>query len=134
MSRDEAEIRQLVSTWMSATKAGDVDTILGLVTDDAVFLVPGREPMRKPEFEAAVRAQAAPGAPRFDGTSEIREVQVAGDLAFAWAKLHVAVTPADGSPALAREGHTLTVFRRTAGRWQLARDANLLGAARQQAL
>ena len=127
MSRDEAEIRQLVSTWMEATKAGDVDTVLGLMADDAVFLLPGREPMHKPEFAAAARAQAAQAAPSFSGTSDIQEVQVAGDLAFAWAKLGVVATPPDGSPAIARSGHTLTIFRKSDGRWRLARDANLLG-------
>lgn len=30
---------------MAATKVGDVDTALSLMTDDVVFLVPGRPPM-----------------------------------------------------------------------------------------
>ncbi len=28
MQNDEQEIRQLVSTWMAASKAGDIDTVL----------------------------------------------------------------------------------------------------------
>ena len=43
-ARDEAEIRQLVATWMAATESGDVDKVLSLMTDDVVFLVAGREP------------------------------------------------------------------------------------------
>lgn len=35
-------IRELVATWHSATGEGDLDTVLGLMTEDAVFLVPGR--------------------------------------------------------------------------------------------
>jgi len=39
MQNDEQEIRQLVSTWMAATKAGDVEKALSLMADDVVFLV-----------------------------------------------------------------------------------------------
>ena len=127
MSRDEQEIRDLVATWMAATRAGDVDTVLGLMTDDAVFLVPGRPPMRKAEFAAAARAQAGQGAPAIDGHGDIQEVQVSGDWAFVWSRLEVRVTPAGGQ-ALRKAGHTLTVFRREGGKWLLARDANLLAA------
>jgi uncharacterized protein (TIGR02246 family) len=126
---DEAQIRALVATWMAATKAGDVDTVLGLMTDDVVFLVPGKPPMRKSEFAAAARAQASAKAPKMDGKSEIQEVEVVGDRAFTWARLSVVVTPPDGSAPVERQGHTLSVFKKEGGRWRLARDANLLGPA-----
>lgn len=123
---DQEQIRELVSTWMAATRSGDVDTLLGLMTDDVVFLVAGRPPMRKSEFAAAARAQASGDAPSFDGTSEIQEIVVAGDWAFMWSRLSVVATPPGGAAPSARAGHTLTVLRRQDGRWRLARDANLL--------
>jgi len=126
MSPDEAEIRKLVATWMDATKRGDVEGVLALMTDDVVFLVPGRPPMGKAEFAGGARAQASGQAPKFDGTSEIQEVQVVGDWAFMWTRLRVVATPPDGSPPVERAGHTLTVLRKEGGRWKLARDANLL--------
>jgi uncharacterized protein (TIGR02246 family) len=126
MQDDEQRIRDLVATWMAATKAGDVDTVLGLVTDDVIFLVPGREPMRKAEFAAGMRAHAG-GGPSFDGSSDIQEIQVAGEWAWLWSRLRVVATPADGAPRVQRQGHTLTVLRKVQGRWLLARDANLLG-------
>ena len=126
MKSDEDQIRDLVATWMAATRAGDVDTVLGLVTDDVVFLLPGRPPMRKDEFAQISRAQAGAAAPAIDGHSEIQEIQVAGDWAFMWTRLSVTVTPADGTAPMARAGHTLTVLRKQGGRWRLARDANLL--------
>lgn len=125
---DESQIRELVATWMAATRAGDVDTVLDLMTDDVVFLLPGRAPMRKAEFAAAARAQAGAQAPTIAGRSEIREVQVCGEWAFLWSHLEVQVTPPDGAPATKRAGHTLTVLRKQDGRWRLARDANLLVA------
>jgi uncharacterized protein (TIGR02246 family) len=125
MPSDEKQIRQLVATWLAATKTGDAETVLGLVTEDVVFLLPGRPPMRKAEFEAATRAQAGSSGPKIDGVSEIQEIRVAGDWAFLWQRLSVTVTPPGGEP-VERAGHTLTVFRKIDGRWYLARDANLL--------
>ena len=63
MQNDEQEIRQLVSAWMAASKAGDVEKILSLMADDAVFLVPGQPVMRKADFAVAARAQASQDAP-----------------------------------------------------------------------
>lgn len=125
MSDDERQIRELVARWMDATKAGDVDTVLSLMTEDAVFLLPGGKLMRKADFAAAAQAQAGGGAPQIDGRSEIQEIRVSGDWAFMWTRLTVTVTPADGD-AMTRSGHTLTILEKRNGQWLLARDANLL--------
>ena len=63
MQNDEQEIRQLVSTWMAATKAGDVEKVLSLMADDVVFLMPGQPVMRKSEFAVAARGSIKPGRP-----------------------------------------------------------------------
>lgn len=126
MNSDEQQIRDLVATWMRATKAGDVATVLDLMTDDVKFLVAGRPPFGKQEFAAALRPPA-PGTPMptIDGHSEIQEVHVEGNLAYLVSHLYVDVTP-PGGPTTRRSGNTLTVLRKQGGRWQLARDANLL--------
>jgi uncharacterized protein (TIGR02246 family) len=89
MQNDEQAIRQLVSTWMAASKAGDVEKVLSLMADDVVFLVPGQPVMRKADFAVAVRAQSGQDEPRFDGSSEIQEIKILGDWAFMWTKLTV---------------------------------------------
>ena len=123
MSDDERAIRDLVATWMAASKAGDQDTVLGLMTDDVVFMVPGREPFGKEAFAAA--SQGMQGM-RIEGTSDIVELQVLGDWAYLRNRLNVTITPPGGSPTM-RSGYTLTILRKEAdGRWLLARDANLL--------
>ncbi len=126
MERDEAEIRQLVSTWMEASQAGDIETVLSLMAEDVVFLVPGQPVMRKADFEAAARSHAGADGPKFEGTSEIQEIQVVGDWAFMWTRLKVVVTPPGGAASMTRAGHTLSVMKKENGRWVLARDANLL--------
>ena len=83
MQNDEQEIRQLVATWMSATKSGDVKAVLELMADDVVFLVAGQPAMiGKSAFAAAAKAQASHGSVQFDGTSEIQEIKVFGEWAF----------------------------------------------------
>ena len=123
MTRDERAIRELVDTWMRASRSGDAATVLSLMTEDVVFMVPGQEPFGREAFEAAVKAG---NAPQIAGTNEIVEIQVFGDWAFIRNHLDLTVTPAAGEPTR-RAGYTLTLLRKDRdGRWRLARDANLL--------
>jgi uncharacterized protein (TIGR02246 family) len=122
MSEDERAIRDLVATWMKASAAGDLDTVLGLMTDDVVFMVPGREPFGKAAFAATSRGMAGV---RIEGKSDIRELQVLGDHAYLRNHIEMTLTPADGTP-VRRTGYTLTLLRKQNGKWLLARDANLL--------
>jgi uncharacterized protein (TIGR02246 family) len=125
VSPDEQQIRDLVARWMAATRAGDVDTVLSLMTDDVVFLVAGQPPFGKQKFAEMAKHQAGASGPKFEGHSEIQEVCVLGDWAYTWTRLSVTMTPPGGKP-MKRAGTTLSVLRKTHGRWQLARDANLL--------
>lgn len=125
MTEDECAIRALVDTWFSASKAGDVDTVLDLMTDDAIFMVPGQEPFGKAAFAAASKGMKDV---RFEGRSEIRELRVLGDWAYMRSYLQVAMTPPGGA-VIRRSGYTLTILRKERdGRWRLARDANLMTA------
>jgi uncharacterized protein (TIGR02246 family) len=125
MQNDEQEIRQLVSAWLEASKAGDAETLLSLITDDAVFIT-DQQIMRKDDFAAAARAQAGSDAPKFDGSSEIQEIQILGEWAFLWQKLVVNITLPSESTATTRKGHTLTILKKQDNKWRLVRDANML--------
>ena len=46
-ANDERAIRELVATWMAASRAGNTAKVLSLMADDVVFQVPGREPFGK---------------------------------------------------------------------------------------
>jgi uncharacterized protein (TIGR02246 family) len=122
-SEDEQAIRKVVETWMQASQSGDAATVLSLMTEDAVFTVPGREPFGREVFEAAA---GVTNAAQIDGTNEIVELQVLGDWAFTRNRIDLTVTPPAGEP-VRRSGYTLTLYRKgNDGRWRLARDANLL--------
>ena len=123
MTSDEQAVRDLVETWMRATRDGDTATVLSLMTDDVVFMVPGREPFGKEAFAAASRDMQGV---RIEGSSDIRELKVLGDWAYLRSYLEVKMMPPGGN-AVERSGYTLTIFRKQPdGRWLLARDANLL--------
>jgi uncharacterized protein (TIGR02246 family) len=125
VTADEQAIRDVVETWMAAAKAGNLTTLLSLMTDDVVFLVPGQEPFGRDAFAAASKQTADA---EIDGTSEIVELRVLNDWAFIRSRLRVTVTPRS-APPIVRSGYTLTLLRKEAdGRWRLARDANLLTA------
>ena len=123
MTSDERSIRDLIATWLSASAAGDNETVLSLMSDDVVFLVAGRS-FGKDEFSAGQNALATH---RIETSSDVREVVVSGGLAYARTDLTVTMTPVAGGPSVRRSGPTLSIFRRdTEGQWVLTRDANLL--------
>lgn len=128
MSSDEQAIRDLVAKWHRASAQGDFDTVLSLMSDDVVFLVPGHPPIRgKKEFDALQRK--AIGRFRMAAQTDFAEIVVHGDWAHFWCHLSVEMTPLDGSATMRRSGHTLTLLRKQPnGAWVLARDANLLVA------
>ena len=79
MPTDEDAIRQLVATWLDASRAGDTDKVLSLMTDDVVFLTPGHPPMRgKAAFAAS---QASLKSFDIQARSEIEEIEILGDRA-----------------------------------------------------
>lgn len=93
MTEDERAIRNLVDTWMQATRAGDGAAVLDLMTEDAVFMVPGREPFGRQAFAEA--AQGMRGG-SVEARSEIRELKVLGDWAYMRSYIEVTVTPSQG--------------------------------------
>jgi uncharacterized protein (TIGR02246 family) len=126
MSSDEQAIRKLVALWHRATAAGDVDTVLGLMAEDVVFLGAGRPAMRgRRAFESQLRKLLA--THRVESTGIVQEVAVSGDLAYCWTDLTVRIVPASGGDAVTRTGSAFSILRKQAsGAWVMIRDANML--------
>ncbi len=123
MTDDERAIRDLVGTWMKASEAGDLNTVLSLMADDVIFMAPGREPFGKEEFRAASETMKKV---RLTGTSDIRELKVLGDWAYTRNYIEISVTPPNGT-AMQRRGYALSILRKQSdGTWVLWRDANLV--------
>ena len=126
MTTDEQAIRDLVALWHRASAAGDVDTVLGLMAEDVVFLVPGKPPMRgRAQFEQGLRGLLRQH--RIESTGDVQEVEVSGHLAWCRTQLTVRIVPLAGGDAPVRAGSALTILhKQPSGAWVVVRDANLL--------
>ena len=123
MKQDEQAIRDLVESWLNASEEGDLPTVLSLMADDVVFMVPGQKPFGKEAFAASARNMKNV---RFESKSDIQELTVMGD--WAWMRNHLEVTTTSpNGEQTHRSGYTLTIPRKNlSGNWVIARDANLL--------
>jgi uncharacterized protein (TIGR02246 family) len=127
MTEDERAIRELIDAWLAATKAGDLQAVLRLMTEDVVFMVPGAAPFGRDAFAQSFASMAGV---RLDGRSEIQELQILGDWAYLRNFIDMVVSPPGGAAPVRRAGHTLTILRKGVdGRWRLSRDANLMAVA-----
>jgi uncharacterized protein (TIGR02246 family) len=119
---DERAIKTVVDRWMAATKAGDLDAVLKLMSEDAIFTVPEREPFGKEQFAKGFEEMAKMN---FSGESEILEIEVFGDYAWTRNRIRIAIKK-PGGETIERQARTLTIYKREAdGEWRLFRDANL---------
>ena len=120
---DETAIRELVDKWLTATKDGDIETVLGLMADDVIFMVPGREPFGKEAFAAQSKQLTQVTV---EGKSDIQEIEVLDDRAWMRNHLVVKMTQPNGQTT-ERSGYVLSILRKNPdGKWVIARDANLL--------
>jgi len=125
---DEQQIRAVIDSWLSGSRAGDLTALLNLMTEDVVFLTPGNMPMRREQFMNALKSMA--GVVDIDGRFDVQEITVTGDTAICWNLLEISITTQAGGATVRRAGNTLTVFRRGAdGQWRIWRDANMLAPA-----
>jgi len=124
MQNDEQAIKQLIATWLSASKTGNKEKVLSLMADDVVFLIAGQEPMRGKE--AFATAQSALKDVDIDATSEVQEIKVLGEWAYVWTNLSIVVTPQNGGTSVKRAGDTLSILQKRNGQWVIFRDANML--------
>ena len=113
-----------VNIWLAASKIGDLPTVLSLMTDDVIFMVPGQKPFGKEAFAAASKGMKDL---QIEGAINIEEIRVLGDWAYTRNNIEMTATPPDNGTPIRRSGYTLTILRKEAdGRWRFARDANLL--------
>ena len=121
--RDEQAIRELVEKWLAASEKGDLPTMLNLMANDVIFMVPNKEPFGKEVF--AHNYQQMKGT-TLKTQSNIQAIKVIGDWAWMRNLLSVTFTDAKGESST-HTGPVLTVLRREADQhWVIVRDANLL--------
>ena len=126
MSADEddaRQIRRLVDSWIAASKAHDhLPALMGMMTNDVVFMTPGRASFGKTEFAADVERTKGVA---IDAGAEVQEIEVFGPRAYIRNHIQVELTSPGQAPKRV-SGYAVSVLRKEAdGRWRIARDANL---------
>ncbi len=125
MGSGEQAIREVHATWIDAVNAGDLVRLLTLMTDDVVFLNPGRAPFGRDGFPGGF--SAAHQQSRIRCISNLEEVVIVGEVAYTLCRDSLSVTPRAGGEATELAGHRITIYRKQPdGRWLLARDVNTL--------
>jgi uncharacterized protein (TIGR02246 family) len=126
VERDRDKIRSLSQEWLDAMQAKDIDRLLSMIVDDAVFLPPGSPPVRgRAEVSNMFRTFFSRCNP--EQSVVIEEIQVCGDSAFSWGAETTKATPVAGGPPLTMRGHSLSILRRQPdGSWKFARGINNL--------
>ena len=123
MTDDARQIRELVNSWIAASKAHDLPALMDMMTDDVVFMTPGRPPFGKAEF--AADSERMKGA-AIDARADVQEIEVFGPWAYVRNHIQAELTFPGQAPRR-MSGYAMTVLRKDAdGRWRIARDANLV--------
>jgi uncharacterized protein (TIGR02246 family) len=126
LSADEEDARQIrrrVDSWIAASKAHDLPALMGMMTDDVVFMTPGRAPFGKTEFAADVERTKGVAV---DARAELHEIDVFGPRAYIRNQVRGELT-SPGQASKRVSGCAMSVLRKEAdGRWRIARDANLV--------
>lgn len=123
-SQDKELVEQLINRWRDAARAKQINQILDMITDDAVFLAPGAPPLRGKEAVSRVY-QNVFAQFEVEQDFQLEEVQIVGDFAFAWGVDSATVKPLAGGDAVSQRGHGMMILRRdSTGAWKFARGIN----------
>jgi uncharacterized protein (TIGR02246 family) len=96
---------------------------MDMMTDDVVFMTPGRAPFGKAEFAADVERTKGVA---IDARAEVQEIEVSGALAYILNHIRVELTSPGQAPKR-MSGYAMSVLRKDDdGRWRIARAANLV--------
>ena len=121
-SSDIEAIKASFAELVAVAEAGDADSYLRYITDDAIYLGPGAAPVVGKaaihEFVAGFFAEWVFSFP----TWTIDEIVVSGDLAIYRYSAVATFTKKDGSDSFSEDRKYMDVFRKVEdGRWLLSR-------------
>jgi uncharacterized protein (TIGR02246 family) len=120
---DEPQIREFIEAWIAASNARNLPALMDMMTDDVVFMTPGRAPFGKAEFAADGQRMKSVA---IDARAQVQEIEVSGQRAYVRNHIRVELTSRGEAPKR-MSGYAMSILRKEAdGRWRIARDANLV--------
>ncbi len=120
---DATAVRRVHGEYVEAINANDLERLMGVMTEDVVFLAAGEPPY---VGKAAVRPWVAGylQAYKTHWDKPVEEFVVSGDWAFERYSYTSTDTPVAGGEPVTGTGWGLVIYRRDAdGQWRVARDA-----------
>jgi uncharacterized protein (TIGR02246 family) len=125
METYEQLVRKTHATWIGAVNAGDLLQLLSLMTDDVVFVSPGRPPFGRAEFSTGFLKAHEHSEVRC--VSEVEELVISGNVARTRCRDSLSLQPRAGGKTTEFAGYRESVYQRQPdGRWLLAHDAHTL--------
>ena len=124
-SEDLKQIHALHIKDMKASKEGDYKTLRTLLSDDAIILPPGSDPIAGKETHDknfAALEQSGSSQEILDYQIKIEEVKVSGDFAFVWGSRNS--SSRDKVTGKITESHynVMRVLRKENGEWKVYRS------------
>jgi len=123
VSADDPAAHQAHEAYVTAINSNDLDTLLGVLTDDVVFLAP-QEPVMvgkaavKPWLEGYLKAF------KTHWDKPVQEFVISGEWAFERYSYKSSDTPLAGGALVEDTGWGLVIYHRESdGKWRVARDA-----------
>jgi uncharacterized protein (TIGR02246 family) len=115
------EIRKLTARMNELVESGDVDSILDLMTDDVVFLVPDQLPIvGKQTYHDWVSGFQQQYSIKITVNSQ--ELGMADEWAYEWGTLKETYTPRTSGEPFGLDGKFLRIFQKQSdGSWKIAR-------------
>lgn len=121
----EADVEAITAVFTefdAAVAAGDIDRILASYADDVVSMPPDM-PARVGIDAMRAAMQGYADQFTFDLTSQVEEVEVVGDMAFALVSWNETLTPKAEGDVMHQQGNWIVVFKRQAdGSWKCWRE------------
>jgi uncharacterized protein (TIGR02246 family) len=120
------DIERLRAAWLAALKAGDVDRLRSMVTDDVVAMHPNGKTTRGRQ-ELADDFRRFFRSFRMDQTVTSEETVVAGGWAFDRARVSTQIAPVAGGETSQVNSEVIVILRRDPeGSWKIARMVAVL--------
>jgi uncharacterized protein (TIGR02246 family) len=123
---DWEKIEELHQTDMKASKANDLDTLLGLWTEDGVMIRPGGKPVIGKKAITRAMESYREQLKNITFTQyliEFKEIKIIGDHAYEWGDFHHKYFAKDNpGQELEQKGRLMRILRRLPdGKWKVAR-------------
>jgi ketosteroid isomerase-like protein len=122
-SGDDPAAHQAHEAYVTAINSNDLDTLLGMLTEDVVFLAP-QEPVMVGKTAVRPWLEGYLKAFKTHWDKPVQEFVVNGEWAFERYSYTSTDTPAQGGAVVEDTGWGLVIYHRdTDGKWRVARDA-----------